>query len=112
MKIKGSTNIVGLIGHPVEHSFSPPMHKPCAVVASSRIRPERIHADGHGFLFPAMLFLPERAENSPSSLPHAHAFSRASAFFAKTTLTTRRICSILREYNSPKTNIALELHLT
>ena len=24
--IKGSTNIVGLIGHPVEHSFSPPMH--------------------------------------------------------------------------------------
>ena len=26
MKIKGSTNIVGLIGHPVEHSFSPPMH--------------------------------------------------------------------------------------
>ena len=26
MKIEGSTNIVGLIGHPVEHSFSPPMH--------------------------------------------------------------------------------------
>lgn len=26
MKIRGSTNIVGLIGHPVEHSFSPPMH--------------------------------------------------------------------------------------
>ena len=26
MKIIGSTNIVGLIGHPVEHSFSPPMH--------------------------------------------------------------------------------------
>ena len=26
MKIKGSTNILGLIGHPVEHSFSPPMH--------------------------------------------------------------------------------------
>ena len=26
MNIKGSTNIVGLIGHPVEHSFSPPMH--------------------------------------------------------------------------------------
>ena len=26
MTIKGSTNIVGLIGHPVEHSFSPPMH--------------------------------------------------------------------------------------
>jgi shikimate dehydrogenase len=26
MGIKGSTNIVGLIGHPVEHSFSPPMH--------------------------------------------------------------------------------------
>lgn len=26
MRIKGSTNIVGLIGHPVEHSFSPPMH--------------------------------------------------------------------------------------
>ena len=26
MKIKGSTNIVGLIGHPVGHSFSPPMH--------------------------------------------------------------------------------------
>ena len=26
MKIKGSTDIVGLIGHPVEHSFSPPMH--------------------------------------------------------------------------------------
>lgn len=26
MKIKGNTNIVGLIGHPVEHSFSPPMH--------------------------------------------------------------------------------------
>ena len=26
MKIKGRTNIVGLIGHPVEHSFSPPMH--------------------------------------------------------------------------------------
>ncbi len=26
MKIKGSTNIVGLIGHPVEHSFSPTMH--------------------------------------------------------------------------------------
>ena len=26
MKIKGSTNIVGLIGHPVEHSFSPSMH--------------------------------------------------------------------------------------
>ena len=26
MEIKGSTNIVGLIGHPVEHSFSPPMH--------------------------------------------------------------------------------------
>jgi shikimate dehydrogenase len=26
MDIKGSTNIVGLIGHPVEHSFSPPMH--------------------------------------------------------------------------------------
>lgn len=26
MKITGSTNIVGLIGHPVEHSFSPPMH--------------------------------------------------------------------------------------
>lgn len=26
MKIKGSTNVVGLIGHPVEHSFSPPMH--------------------------------------------------------------------------------------
>lgn len=26
MKIKGSTNIVGLMGHPVEHSFSPPMH--------------------------------------------------------------------------------------
>ena len=26
MKINGSTNIVGLIGHPVEHSFSPPMH--------------------------------------------------------------------------------------
>ena len=25
MEIKGSTNIVGLIGHPVEHSFSPPM---------------------------------------------------------------------------------------
>lgn len=24
--ITGSTNIVGLIGHPVEHSFSPPMH--------------------------------------------------------------------------------------
>ena len=24
--IKGSTKIVGLIGHPVEHSFSPPMH--------------------------------------------------------------------------------------
>lgn len=24
--INGSTNIVGLIGHPVEHSFSPPMH--------------------------------------------------------------------------------------
>ena len=24
--IKGSTNIVALIGHPVEHSFSPPMH--------------------------------------------------------------------------------------
>ncbi|MBE6505261.1 MAG: shikimate dehydrogenase [Methanobrevibacter millerae] len=26
MKIKGSTNVVALIGHPVEHSFSPPMH--------------------------------------------------------------------------------------
>ncbi len=26
MEIKGSTNIVGLIGHPVEHSFSPLMH--------------------------------------------------------------------------------------
>ena len=26
MNIKGSTNIVGLIGHPVSHSFSPPMH--------------------------------------------------------------------------------------
>lgn len=26
MNIKGSTNIVGLIGHPVEHSFSPHMH--------------------------------------------------------------------------------------
>lgn len=26
MNIKGSTNIVGLIGHPVEHSFSPLMH--------------------------------------------------------------------------------------
>ena len=26
MEIKGSTDIVGLIGHPVEHSFSPPMH--------------------------------------------------------------------------------------
>lgn len=26
MNIKGSTSIVGLIGHPVEHSFSPPMH--------------------------------------------------------------------------------------
>ena len=26
MNIKGSTNIVGLMGHPVEHSFSPPMH--------------------------------------------------------------------------------------
>lgn len=26
MNIKGGTNIVGLIGHPVEHSFSPPMH--------------------------------------------------------------------------------------
>ena len=26
MGIKGSTNVVGLIGHPVEHSFSPPMH--------------------------------------------------------------------------------------
>lgn len=26
MNIKGSTNIVGLIGHPVGHSFSPPMH--------------------------------------------------------------------------------------
>ncbi|MER2013351.1 MAG: shikimate dehydrogenase [Methanobrevibacter sp.] len=26
MNIEGSTNIVGLIGHPVEHSFSPPMH--------------------------------------------------------------------------------------
>ena len=26
MKIKGSTNIVGLIGHPVGHSFSPLMH--------------------------------------------------------------------------------------
>ena len=26
MNIKGSTNVVGLIGHPVEHSFSPPMH--------------------------------------------------------------------------------------
>ena len=26
MKIKGSTNIVGLIGHPVEHRVSPPMH--------------------------------------------------------------------------------------
>lgn len=26
MKILGSTSIVGLIGHPVEHSFSPPMH--------------------------------------------------------------------------------------
>ena len=26
MNVKGSTNIVGLIGHPVEHSFSPPMH--------------------------------------------------------------------------------------
>ena len=26
MNIRGSTNIVGLIGHPVEHSFSPPMH--------------------------------------------------------------------------------------
>lgn len=26
MNIKGSTNVVGLIGDPVEHSFSPPMH--------------------------------------------------------------------------------------
>ena len=26
MNIKGSTDIVALIGHPVEHSFSPPMH--------------------------------------------------------------------------------------
>ena len=26
MNIKSSTNIVGLIGHPVSHSFSPPMH--------------------------------------------------------------------------------------
>jgi len=26
MQIKASTNIVALIGHPVEHSFSPPMH--------------------------------------------------------------------------------------
>lgn len=26
MKIKGSTSVVGLIGNPVEHSFSPPMH--------------------------------------------------------------------------------------
>ena len=26
MEIKGSTNVVALIGHPVEHSFSPPMH--------------------------------------------------------------------------------------
>ena len=26
MEINGSTNVVGLIGHPVEHSFSPPMH--------------------------------------------------------------------------------------
>ena len=26
MNIKGSTNIVGLIGNPVSHSFSPPMH--------------------------------------------------------------------------------------
>ncbi len=26
MNIKGSTNIAGLVGHPVEHSFSPPMH--------------------------------------------------------------------------------------
>lgn len=26
MKIKGNTNIVGLIGNPVGHSFSPPMH--------------------------------------------------------------------------------------
>lgn len=26
MTIKGSTNVVGLIGNPVEHSFSPPMH--------------------------------------------------------------------------------------
>lgn len=26
MNIKGDTNIVGLIGSPVEHSFSPPMH--------------------------------------------------------------------------------------
>ncbi|MBQ9026517.1 MAG: shikimate dehydrogenase [Methanobrevibacter sp.] len=26
MEVKGSTNVVGLIGHPVEHSFSPPMH--------------------------------------------------------------------------------------
>ena len=26
MNIKASTNIVGLIGHPVKHSFSPPMH--------------------------------------------------------------------------------------
>ena len=26
MEVKVSTNVVGLIGHPVEHSFSPPMH--------------------------------------------------------------------------------------
>lgn len=26
MNIQGSTKIVGLIGHPVEHTFSPPMH--------------------------------------------------------------------------------------
>ena len=26
MVIKGSTKVVGLIGEPVEHSFSPPMH--------------------------------------------------------------------------------------
>ena len=26
MKITGRTNVVGLIGNPVEHSFSPPMH--------------------------------------------------------------------------------------
>ena len=58
MMITGKTKVVGVIGHPIEHSMSPPMHN------------NAFKQLGMDWVYVAFHVLPENIENSWNHVKH------------------------------------------